>query len=184
MGSSFFAVFYIYFAQNSLIFPDDFVIVARVMKMIFDKISNASLYYDSHKDLKLVADFVAKFNESNMEDGTYEIDGKRVFATIQSFRSKQQTPDMMFEAHRDYIDVQYIAKGMEKIRYANLDDVQLVEEHYSKGKDIAFYEGDAKMDFALTAGTFLLLEPADAHLPGLSVEKDCFVRKIVFKIHV
>lgn len=152
--------------------------------MIFDKISNASLYYESHKDLKLIADFVDRFDKSDMADGTYEIDGKRVFAMIQSFRSKQQTPDMMFEAHKNYIDVQYIAQGIEKIRCANLDEVQLVEEHYSKGKDIAFYEGDAKLDFVLTKGTFLLLEPADTHLPGLSADKDCFVRKIVFKIHV
>ncbi len=152
--------------------------------IIFDKMSNASLYYDSHKDLELISNFVEKFNETNLDDGTYELDGKRVFAMIQSFRTKQQTSEMMFEAHKDYIDVQYIAQGIEKIRFANLSDVNLVQEQYSKGKDIAFYEGDAKLDFVLEKGTFLLLEPEDAHLPGLSAEKDCFVRKIVFKIHV
>lgn len=39
-------------------------------------------------------------------------------------------------------------------------------------------------DFTLTNGTFLLLYPEDAHLPGLSAQKDINVRKIVFKIQV
>lgn len=161
-----------------------FAIMISVIKMIFDKMSNANKYIDQYKDMELVSKFADEFAEKNLEDGTYELDGKRVFAMIQSYRSKQQTAEMMFEAHRDYIDVQYIVQGIEKIRYANLDEVNLVEEHYSKGKDIAFYEGDSKCDFVLTKGTFLLLDPSDAHLPGLCSEKECFVRKIVFKIHV
>lgn len=91
---------------------------------------------------------------------------------------------MMFEAHKKYIDLQYIVNGIEKIRWARLDSVDLVEEKYSIGGDIAFYEGDAMFDFTLTKGTFLLLYPEDAHLPGLSAQKDVNVRKIVFKIQV
>lgn len=89
---------------------------------------------------------------------------------------------MMFEAHKKYIDVQYIVRGMERIRWASLDRVSQVREEYSKGNDIAFYEGDAQFDFTLTKGTFLLLTPEDAHLPGLCAEKEISVRKIVFKI--
>ena len=152
--------------------------------MIFDKMINAPDYYEAYPDMELVAQFVDKFNNEKLEDGTYEIDGKRVFAMIQSYKSNQKTPEMMFEAHKDYIDVQYIVQGIEKIRWASLDKVDLVEEHYSKGKDIAFYEGDAQFDFTLTKGTFLFLAPNDAHLPGLSADKDVFVRKIVFKLHV
>lgn len=151
--------------------------------MIFDKMANAPDYYDAYPDMKLLYDFVDKFNNSDMADDTYEIDGKRVFAMIQSYRTKQQTEEMMFEAHRDYIDVQYIVSGIERIRWASLDKVDLVHEEYSKGKDIAFYEGDAQFDFTLTKGTFLFLAPNDTHLPGLSAEKDVSVRKIVFKIH-
>lgn len=40
------------------------------------------------------------------------------------------------------------------------------------------------MDFVLTKGAFLLLYPQDAHMPGLSAEKDVTARKIVFKIAV
>lgn len=152
--------------------------------MIFDKMNNISDYFDELPLLKKVADFVDEFNKNKLDDGTYEIDGKCVFAMVQSYRTKQQTPEMMFEAHKKYIDLQYIINGIEKIRWASLDKVELVEEKYSSGGDIAFYEGDAMFDFTLTKNTFLLLYPSDAHLPGLSADKDVNVRKIVFKIQV
>lgn len=152
--------------------------------MIFDKIENISDYFEELPLLKKVEDFVVDFKNGKLADGTYEIDGKRVFAMVQSYRTRQQTHKMMFEAHKKYIDLQYIVNGIEKIRWARLDSVDLVEEKYSTGGDIAFYEGDAMFDFTLTKGTFLLLYPEDAHLPGLSAQKDVNVRKIVFKIQV
>lgn len=152
--------------------------------MIFDKMDNISDYFEELPLLKKVAEFVDDFNEKKLADGTYEIDGKHVFAMVQSYRTKQQTQEMMFEAHKKYIDLQYIVNGIEKIRWARLDTVDLVEERYSSGGDIAFYEGDAMFDFTLTKGSFLLLYPEDAHLPGLSAQKDVNVRKIVFKIQV
>lgn len=152
--------------------------------MIFDKIENISDYFEELPLLEKVDAFITDFNSKKLADGTYEIDGKKVFAMVQSYQTKQQTREMMFEAHKKYIDLQYIVSGIEKIRWARLDTVDLVEERYSSGSDIAFYEGDAMFDFTLTKGTFLLLYPEDAHLPGLSAQKDVHVRKIVFKIQI
>lgn len=152
--------------------------------MIFDRMDNIADYFEDFPLLKKVEGFIFDFNNKKLPDGTYEIDGKQVFAMIQSYRTKQQTQEMMFEAHKKYIDLQYIVNGIEKIRWAKLDKVDLVEERYSAGGDIAFYEGDAIFDFTLTKGTFLLLYPEDAHLPGLSAQKETNVRKIVFKIQV
>ena len=152
--------------------------------MIFDKMNAISDYFENLPLLKKLEHFVVDFHNKKLPDGTYEIDGKRVFAMVQSYRTKQQTREMLFEAHKKYLDLQYIASGIEKICWARLDKVDLVEERYSSGGDIAFYKGDTMFDFTLTKGTFLLLYPDDAHLPGLSVQKDINVRKIVFKIQV
>lgn len=152
--------------------------------MIFDKMENISDYFEELPLLRKVDEFIIRFNNERLADGTYEIDGKSVFAMVQSYRTKQQTQEMMFEAHRKYIDLQYIVNGIEKIRWARLDTLDMVKEKYSSGGDIAFYEGDAMFDFTLTKGAFLLLYPEDAHLPGLSAQKDINVRKIVFKIQI
>lgn len=152
--------------------------------MIFDKAENMAQYYEKEPLLEKCAKFIEKFEEEKLPDGAYEIDGERVFANIQTYRTKHQDENSRFEAHKKYIDVQYIVSGIEKIRWAKLEDVTETEERYSKGQDIAFYSGDAKFDFVLTKGAFLLLYPQDAHMPGLSDEKDVTVRKIVFKIAV
>ena len=152
--------------------------------MIFDKMSNAGLYLQQFPDMKAIRDFAIRFYKEGLADGTYELDGRRLFAMIQSFCSKQQTAQSAYEAHRDYIDVQFVVQGQEKILCAGLDTVDLVREHYSEGKDIAFYQGDAQQEYVLCEGDFLLLEPQDAHMPGLSVSEDRPVRKIVYKIHV
>lgn len=152
--------------------------------MIFDKMENILDYFEELPLLRKVDGFVAEFNNKKLADGTYELDGKKVFAMVQSYCTKQQTQEMMFEAHKKYIDLQYIVNGIEKIRWARLDTLDMVEEKYSSGGDIAFYEGDAMFDFTLTKGAFLLLYPEDAHLPGLSAQKDINVRKIVFKIQI
>lgn len=150
--------------------------------MICDRAENAAEYYESVPLLEKCSDFLKRFYNEKLPDGSYEIDGERVFANVQSYRTAPQTEKSRFEAHRKYIDVQYIVSGIEKIKWAPLPSLKEVEEQYSKGGDIAFYTGASKADFVLTAGAFLLLFPQDAHMPGLSAEKDAFVRKIVFKI--
>lgn len=152
--------------------------------MIFDKAENMAQYYEKEPLLKKCAEFIERFEAEKLPDGAYEIDGERVFANVQTYRTKQQDENSRFEAHKKYIDVQYVVSGIEKIRWAKLENVVETEERYSKGQDIAFYTGDAKMDFVLTKGAFLLLYPQDAHMPGLSAEKDVIARKIVFKIAV
>lgn len=82
--------------------------------MIFDKMENIADYFEDLPLLEKVAEFVRDFNENGKEDGTYEIDGDKVFAIISSYRTKPQTPEMMFEAHKKYMDVQYIVTGIEK----------------------------------------------------------------------
>lgn len=152
--------------------------------MIFGKMKNISEHFGEAPYLEKVEAFVNEFGEKKLPDGKYEIDGKHLFAFVQSYRTKAQTDKDMFEAHKKYIDLQYIVSGIEKIRWAKLKDVDLVSERYSKGEDIAFYEGFATFDFVLSKGDYLLLFPEDAHLPGLSAQKDVNVRKIVFKIEV
>ena len=88
--------------------------------------SNAGKHTCQFPDMKLISEFADKFYDQQLPDGTYELDGRRVFAMIQSFCSKQQTADSTYEAHRDYIDVQFVVDGQEKIQYADLDTVEPV----------------------------------------------------------
>ena len=46
----------------------------------------------------------------------------------------------MWEAHRKYIDVQYIVDGSERMGYTYLRSELVVREPYDPQKDFAFYE--------------------------------------------
>ncbi len=153
--------------------------------MIIDKIDNLSAYYDEYPVFEKISEFIKKHNEEHFAPGSYEIDGKHLFANIAQYRTdSNKTAD--FEAHKKYADLQYIVSGMEKIGWVPLSDVEenMISEEYSKGGDIAFYKGNSKFDFVLTKGSFLFLLPEDAHAPGLCADKECNVEKIVFKIEL
>ena len=57
-------------------------------------------------------------------------DGNRFFLAVQDTKA----PDVA-EAHRKYLDIQYIVKGKEVVGYAPLEQCQLVDE-FNEEKDI------------------------------------------------
>jgi YhcH/YjgK/YiaL family protein len=86
-----------------------------------------------------------------------------------------------WEAHRRYIDLQYITVGTERIGYAHLS--RLAQGDYNLEKDFLALTGTG--DFVtLSAGDFMLLFPEDAHMPGMAVDAPIPVKKVVVKIAV
>ena len=88
--------------------------------------------------------------------------------------------DCRFEAHRRYIDIQCMVRGVEQIGVTALSNVALTDE-YSPERDIAFYQGVG--DFiTLRKGSFAIFYPHDAHQPGIAMGVPQTVRKVVIKV--
>lgn len=115
-------------------------------------------------------------------DGKYEIDGDRVFALVQRYGTAPAEPPK-FEAHRKFIDVQYVAEGAEVIGCAPLALLR-VSEPYDGEKDVCFgsVPDGAWTPLALKAGELAVLWPADAHAPRLPSGAPGPVVKIVVKV--
>ena len=90
-----------------------------------------------------------------------------------------EAPDGKFEAHREYLDLQYILEGDEQMEYADLKYVTEVSPYVAEN-DAAFYQGEGSR-LKLHAGDFVIFYPTDAHKPGLG---NGTVRKVVVKIPV
>lgn len=120
---------------------------------------------------------------ADQRDGTIEIDGENIFAIVQSYETKQQKDAPRFEAHRKYIDIQYLLSGRELMGWAPLESVT-VAEPYDDDKDILFGTAPANQSafISFTAGQAIILQPADAHAPGLAKGTPRPVKKIVVKI--
>jgi len=149
--------------------------------MIVDTLAQAARYADIHPRFQAAFDFLQKTNWESVADGRIEIQGKDLFALIQRYETKPLC-EAKLEAHRLYIDIQFIISGEEAIGYAPLAD-QKETTPFNSEKDIGFYAGRASFT-RLEKGMFAIYFPHDAHAPGRFLETPCAVRKAVLKIAV
>lgn len=153
--------------------------------MILDRLENAALYQPLGARVALALDYLGRTDFASMPDGRYEVDGERIYAVVQRYRPKPPT-EARWEAHRQYIDVQFLAEGVERIGYVPLDKALPVEQAYDSQKDVVFF--DAQGDFCtVRAGTFAIFYPTDVHAPCLASETSpatVEVCKVVVKCRV
>ncbi len=119
-------------------------------------------------------------------DGTYEIDGKRIFAMVQSGVTLGRTPEKM-ELHRKYIDIQYVFQGTEALAWAPATEDLEVIAPYDEEKDYLFVKTPRIFSMLeLHAGAYAVFMPADAHYGKLAsaAEGAMPIRKVVVKIDV
>jgi YhcH/YjgK/YiaL family protein len=113
----------------------------------------------------------------------YDIDGDNLFATISEYMTKNEEI-AKFEAHRKYIDIQYVVSGKEIMNLTPLKTVKEVLTPYDATKDIEFITVSQIVNFKATPSNFFIFFPGDAHRPGLKDGENSMVRKIVIKVKV
>lgn len=114
--------------------------------------------------------------------GRIELDGDRLFAMMQEYPTKPEK-DCFWEAHRKYIDIQYICDGVEEIGYAPLTSLKVIEP-YDAGKDFVKLAGSGSI-LRMPAGMFAVFFPHDGHKPCMAANGVVApVRKIVVKVAV
>lgn len=127
--------------------------------------------------------FLAGSDLKKLEIRRYDIDGDNLFATVSEYLTKnEETTD--FEAHRKYIDIQYVISGKEIMNVAPL--IKACEEvtPYDGTKDIEFLKVLTMQKYAATQQNFFIFFPSDAHRPGIKENVNALVRKIVIKVKV
>lgn len=123
-------------------------------------------------------EFLAKTDFSKLEDGRHVINDY-MYVNVETYQTKE---DALFEAHRDYIDIQYIISGEEKIGVARYSDCK-ENIPYDKERDIEFLNGEGEF-YPMRTGDYMILYPTDAHKPSISLNEKATVRKAVVKVRV
>ena len=147
--------------------------------MIVDKIENANLYKNLDERIEKSFDYIKQTDLKNLQAGRYDIDGNNIFALISEYKTKTENEGKL-EAHKKYIDVQYVIEGEELMGYAPLSD-QSILEPYKEENDIIFYKGE-KVFIKVAEGMFAIFFPEDVHMPGIQIEKKSPVKKLVIKV--
>jgi YhcH/YjgK/YiaL family protein len=127
--------------------------------------------------------FLKNTDFSKSELKRYDIDDDKLFATFSEYMSKNESTTQ-FEAHRRYIDIQYVISGKEIINIAPLKSVNNVLVPYDTTKDIEFVTVSKSRDLIATPVNFFIFFPDDAHRPGLKDGVNSPVRKVVIKLKV
>ena len=140
------------------------------------------LPYLSERLQKALA-YIAETDFSKIENGEYEIDGRNVFARVNTYETEPKA-ERKPEKHNDYIDVQFVAQGNETIWYTPLTGDCVEIENKAAKEDVIFYADPAEKNCAvLNAGDFAIFFPWELHRPNCSTGKNAsFVQKIVVKV--
>ncbi|MBF0252475.1 MAG: YhcH/YjgK/YiaL family protein [Candidatus Omnitrophica bacterium] len=148
--------------------------------MILDTLNSGDHYFKTYPGIKQALNFISKAVSSNLIDGKYEIDGNKIYASIDTCTGKGKDKARL-ESHRKYIDVQFCIEGTDHIGWKSAKTPLTTTEKYNPDKDIEFFS-DFPIDWiTLSGNTFCILFPHDAHAPlaGTGI-----LRKIVVKISV
>ena len=149
-----------------------------------DQVEFAKQYHANKAYWDLAFAWLRDNDPETVSVGKYVLDSlNNVIVTVTEKASTRDFDKTKWEGHCKYIDLQYIAKGKEKMGIAPIAKAA-VSTPYNATKDNGFYtipEADSKYRVA-QPGTFLLFFTSDAHRPNIKVDGYDIVRKIVIKI--
>ena len=150
--------------------------------MLYGTLKHLESYRGIHPGVMRGLELLRDTDFAQLADGRYEVDGERLFYSLQSYVNKpaNDTP----EAHRKYIDIQFLISGREWMDVAPLANMTEVAEARPEG-DIWLHRGPVDGRVLLAGDRFAVLWPEDAHAPGIAVDgtpEQC--RKCVVKVRV
>jgi len=149
--------------------------------MITDSLAQSNRYLSLSPRFAAAFEFLHRLPVTQ-PDGRCDIDGDNCFALVQGYPTKPFA-QAKFEAHRKYIDIQFIRSGGESILWAPLASLTQVTEPYVAERDIVFFANPPHWStLNLTAGHFSIFFPEDGHAPGVQSNGPGEVRKVVIKI--
>lgn len=149
--------------------------------MILDDFRNSERYETLGGGFGGAFDFIRRYRGGPPPDGTYPIDGRRVYAVVQRYETQPQE-GLLWEAHRRYIDIQYMASGAERIGYAPPGRMVRPQPYQEDNDCILARDARAGAALFLEEGQFAVFFPGEAHMPRRDAGESGRVAKIVMKI--
>lgn len=150
--------------------------------MILDRLENAAHYFGLGERIAAALRYLQSNDCTQLAAGKIAIQGEQIYALVQDNTTRPREQGV-WEAHRKYIDVQFVAAGVEEMGYANIETLT-VKKPYDDQADYALFAGPGCF-VRVPAGSFAIFFPQDGHIPGSAVDdQPAAVRKVVVKVAV
>jgi len=153
--------------------------------MIVTTLENLPRQMALSPNMRKALDYLKNVQTAGLQPGQIEIDGKNVYVMIQAYETHPANAEVRLEAHRNYIDIQYVAAGEEAMGWAHIDALQNPTA-YNPEKDVWYgtLPASGMTLVQVMPGQAAVFFPEDAHAPKLAVAAPVNVLKIVVKVRV
>ena len=149
--------------------------------MILDSLSLCRRYATLNPRFTRAFEFLRQLGP-DVATGRHEIEGDAIYALVQQYQTRPAT-GMQLEAHRRYVDIQYLVQGREAIHWAPLASLTQVAMPYDATKDAGLFLPSADViPVPVQAGQFAIFFPDDAHAPCCTWGEPADVLKVVVKV--
>jgi biofilm protein TabA len=148
--------------------------------MILDSLGSSGHYAALHRSFASAFSFLRMIDPASLEPGKYTIEGDDVYASVSLGPGKKQS-EAVLEAHRRYIDIQYVVRGEERMGWRHLKECQGMQKPYDAKADVEFYGDHPSVWVDVRPGNFVVFFPSDAHAPMISADQ---ILKVVVKVRV
>jgi YhcH/YjgK/YiaL family protein len=148
--------------------------------MILDTLTEADRYAVLHPLFARAFEFLRKGGIEGLPDGRHEIVGDALYVMIARKHGLLRDKAVL-EAHRRYIDIQYVFEGIDSIGWKSTRECRSVKKAYSHGDDCELFDDRPAGWNMVGPGSFAIFFPADAHAPMVS---GGFLHKAVVKVAI
>lgn len=120
-------------------------------------------------------------NPQEKTPGRYALQGENIFMNVMHFTT--QSPEQKkAELHQQYIDIQMLLSGEERILFGMSDSARQCEEmHIEDDYQLCSQIADEQA-MVLKPGKFVIFMPGEPHKPGCVVQAPMDIKKVVIKV--
>jgi len=134
--------------------------------------------------LKRAVEHLKNTNFADLPAGNYDLQGKDIYVQVIDLITRPFA-ETRPEVHRQYIDVQFLCRGSEKIGAASETGNNVVAEDLVEQRDLLFYSGmENESTLTMTPGSFAIFFPSDVHRPACAFDQPIPIRKVVVKVRL
>lgn len=131
--------------------------------MIYDKLSNMGRYSGMAANLDRAIRYIREVQLDKLPLSKTTVDGDQVYINHFTYTTAEKEADSLFEDHAEYLDMNIITSGYERVQVQESTVLTEVERRDSEAA--VMYIGEGGTSFIPTAEQFLLVYPGEAHIP-------------------
>lgn len=113
--------------------------------------------------------------------GRYELQGDNIFMNVMTFNT-QSPVEKKAELHQQYIDIQLLLNGEERILFGMAGTARQCEEFHHEDDYQLCSAIENEQAIILKPGMFAVFMPGEPHKPGCVVGESGEIKKVVVKV--